>query len=100
MSSARARARGKWNGRERSRADWARTPAPRSGRLAVKQFGFIAQLPRRNHMWKALGELIDGSDQATGRLRIETTTTAEGSQRRLRLLRREDIAETIAGLPI
>ena len=42
---------------------------------AVKQFGFIGQIPARAAMWRALDDLIDGSDDASGRLILETSTT-------------------------
>ena len=60
---------------------------------AVKKFGFMGRLPRRAAMWHALGDLIAGSDEATGRLLIETSETKEGPQRYLRLLGRKEIAD-------
>ena len=48
---------------------------------AVKRFGFLAQIKQRVEMWHAVGELLDGTEAATGRLRIETVTTKEGSIR-------------------
>ena len=67
---------------------------------AVNQFAFIAQLPRRAAMWRALGELLDGSDEATGRLRIGTVTTKEGTQRWLWIIGHKEIDEEIMALPI
>ena len=66
---------------------------------AVKRFGFLAQLPAREAMWKALEDLLDWNDAATGRLWIETTTTKEGSQRWLRINQRKEIDETLDNLP-
>ena len=48
---------------------------------AVKRFGFLAQIKQRVEMWHAVGELLNGNEDATGRLRIETVTTKEGSIR-------------------
>jgi hypothetical protein len=67
---------------------------------ALKQFAFMGQLPRRAAMWHALDELISGEAQTTGRLRLETITTKEGSVRYLRVIGRKDIDETLAGLPL
>jgi hypothetical protein len=67
---------------------------------ALKQFAFMGQLPRRAAMWHALDELISGEAQATGRLRLETSTTKEGSVRYLRVNGRKDINKTLAGLPL
>lgn len=51
-------------------------------------------------MWRALDDLIAGNDDATGRLKIETSATQEGSQRYLRLLGRKEIAKKLASLPL
>ena len=70
---------------------------------AVKQFGFIGQLPARAAMWRALEDLIAGSDavsDATGRLILETSTTETGTVRWLRVQGHKDIVETLAGLPL
>jgi hypothetical protein len=74
---------------------------------AVKQFGFVGQLPARAAMWRALEDLIAGSDavsqgepDATGRLILETNTTETGTVRWLRVIGHKDTAETLAGLPI
>ena len=70
---------------------------------AVKQFGFIGQLPARAAMWRALEDLIAGSDavsDATGRLILETSTTETGTVRWLRVIGHKDVAETLADLPI
>ena len=66
---------------------------------AVKRFGFLAQLPAREAMWKALEDLLDWNDVATGRLWIETTTTKEGSTRWLRINRRKEIDKALDSLP-
>ena len=67
---------------------------------AVKKFGFMGRLPRRAAMWHALDDLIAGSDEATGRLLIETSETKEGPQRYLRLLGRKEIADKLTRLPL
>ena len=51
-------------------------------------------------MWRALDDLIAGSDDATGRLILETSTTETGTVRWLRVIGHKDIAETLAGLPM
>ena len=51
-------------------------------------------------MWRALDDLLDGSDEATGRLRIETVTTKEGTQRWLWIIGHKEIDEEIMALPI
>lgn len=67
---------------------------------AVKQFGFIGQLPARAAMWRALEDLIAGSDNATGRLILETSTTETGTVRWLRVIGHRDIVQPLASLPI
>ena len=74
-----------------SNEDWER---------AVKQFGFIGQLPRRAAMWRALDDLIAGDDDATGRLLLDTRTAEDGTVRWLRVQRRKDIVAKFAGLPL
>ena len=51
-------------------------------------------------MWHALGDLIAGSDDASGRLILDTRTTQSGTVRRLLVTGHKDIAETLAGLPL
>ena len=58
---------------------------------AVKRFGFLAQIKQRVEMWHAVGELLNGTEAATGRLRIETVTTKEGSIRWLYIAGRKRI---------
>jgi hypothetical protein len=72
----------------------------RERKNALKRFAFMGQLPRRAAMWNALEELISGEAQATGRLRLETVTTKEGSVRYLRVIERKEINKTLAGLPL
>jgi hypothetical protein len=69
-------------------------------RKQAKQFGFLGQLPKRATMWRAVEELLSGPDDATGRLRTELRTTADGSVLYLKLNGRRDIHERIAGLPV
>jgi hypothetical protein len=66
-------------------------------KAAVKRFGFMAQLPRRAAMWRALGALIDGPDEASGRLILDTKTTQSGTVRRLLVTGHKEIAEQLAG---
>ena len=69
-------------------------------RRQAKQFGFLAQLPKRAAMWQAVEELLSGPFDATGRLRTEIKTTADGSVLYLKLNGRRDIHPRIADLPI
>jgi hypothetical protein len=66
----------------------------------ANQFGFLGQLRRRAAMWNKLDELIAGSDEISGQLRLETTTTEEGSVRQLRIMGTKKIAERIIKMPI
>ena len=66
----------------------------------VSKFGFMRRIPERSYMWRALDELIESGDEASGRLRIEMVKTEDGEQRALRLLRRKPIAEKLYDLPI
>ena len=67
---------------------------------AVKRFGFLAQIKQRVEMWHAVGELLNGTEAATGRLRIETVTTKEGSIRWLYISGRKRIDKRLMRLPI
>ena len=67
---------------------------------AVKQFGFIGQIPARAAMWRALDDLIAGSDDASGRLILETSTTETGTVRWLRVIGHKDIVDKFADLPL
>ena len=67
---------------------------------AVKRFGFLAQIKQRVEMWHAVGELLNGTEAATGRLRIETVTTKEGSIRWLYIAGRKRIDKRLMRLPI
>lgn len=69
-------------------------------RRRAKQFGFLGQLRKRAAMWQAVEELLSGPDDATGRLRTELKTTADGSVLYLKLNGRRDIHERIAALPV
>ena len=67
---------------------------------AIKRFGFLAQIKQRVEMWHAVGELLNGTEDATGRLRIETVTTKEGSIRWLYIAGRKRIDRRLMELPI
>lgn len=66
----------------------------------ANKFGFLGQLRRRAAMWNKLDELIAGSDEISGQLRLETTTTEEGSVRQLRIMGAKKIAMRIIKMPI
>jgi hypothetical protein len=51
-------------------------------------------------MWKALEDLINGNDDATGRLILETEETDDGEQRYIRVLTRKEILHKFASLPV
>ena len=93
----------------RARAlEWARKvphgvkpdASPEQLKDAVKKFGFLAQIKRRVEMWSAISEILDGTEEATGRLRIETVTTKEGSIRWLYISGRKRIDKRLMRLPI
>lgn len=67
---------------------------------ALEQYQFLGQIRRRAAMWQALDELLAGDAEATGRLRIETVTTREGSIKWLHVLGRQDLHDKVAGLPL
>ncbi len=67
---------------------------------ALEQYQFLGQIRRRAAMWQALDELLAGDADATGRLRIETITTKEGSIRWLHVLGRLDLHDKVVGLPL
>ena len=50
----------------------------------VAKFGFMRRIPKRSYMWRALAELIESGDEASGRLKIEMVKTEDGEQRALR----------------
>ena len=92
-----------------AKMEWARANVdpglrPNSGeedrRKAVKKFGFLKRIPKRWAMWKALENLINGNDDATGRLILETEETDDGGQRYIRVLTRKEILHKFASLPI
>ena len=60
-------------------------------RRIAKQFAFNAQLPRHDAMSRALEDLLAGNDAASGRLRLETETTNEGTVRWLHVSGRKDL---------
>jgi putative DNA primase/helicase len=66
----------------------------------AKEFGFLAQIPKRAAMWQAVEEVLSGPNDATGRLRTEIKTTADGSVLCLKLNGRRDIHQRIAELPV
>jgi putative DNA primase/helicase len=66
----------------------------------TKEFQFLGQLPRRVAIWHAIEELLSGNDSATGRLRTEVRTSAEGSVLWLKINGRGEIDDRIASLPI
>jgi hypothetical protein len=96
------------SGAAAARLEWRRKVdvglSPGAGEEAykrqAKQFGFLGQLSKRAAMWHAVEELLSGSDDATGRLRTELMTTADGSVLFLKLYSRREIHERIAALPV
>jgi putative DNA primase/helicase len=91
-----------------AKLEWARKVkvdlAPDSSEDVIKsrvhQFGFLGQLPKRAAMWRAVQELLSGSEAATGRLRTEIRTTHDGSVLYLRLNGRREIHKRITAVPI
>ena len=100
MRTVPAQPRASWNGNARSKHRTAPGASDEERKEAVKQFGFIGQLPGARAMWRALDDLIAGSDDATGRLILETRTKETGTVRWLRVLGHKDIVEKLTNLPI
>ena len=58
-----------------------------------KEVRLPQRIPKRWAMWKALEDLINGNDDATGRLILETEETDDGEQRYIRVLTRKEILQ-------
>ena len=43
---------------------------------AVRKYGFLKRIPRRWAMWKALEDLINGKDEASGRVIVQVRDLA------------------------
>ena len=71
-----------------------------TAKARAKEFGFLGQLGKRAAMWYAVEELLSGTNEATGRLRIEMKSTEDGAVLCLRINGRRDIHERIAELPV
>ena len=68
---------------------------------AVQKYGFLKRIPKRWAMWKALEDLINSTDDATGRLILETDKSSpDGEQRYIRVLQRKDIIDAFKALPL
>jgi hypothetical protein len=67
---------------------------------AVIKYSFLGRIPKRAAIWRALHDLIESSEPATGRLKLETVETDEGRQRYIRVLGRKEIAEKLIGRPM
>ena len=95
--------------REAAKMEWARAnihsgllpnSADEERKKAVRRYGFLKRIPKRWAMWKALEDLINGKDDATGRLILETEETDDGEQRYIRVLTRKDIIDDFSALPL
>jgi hypothetical protein len=69
-------------------------------KACAKEFRFLGQLGKRAAMWRAIEELLSGSEDATGRLRVVMKNTKDGAVLCLRINGRRDVHERIAGLPV
>ena len=65
----------------------------------VERLGFMRRIPKRAQIWHAVEDLIASSDQATGRLRLETVDTEQGQVRYIRVLGRRDFAKRVMDVP-
>ena len=46
----------------------------------VTKYNFLGRIPKRAAIWRALHDLIEGNEDATGRLKLETVETEEGGR--------------------
>lgn len=69
-------------------------------RRKATELAFHGQLARRAAMWRAVDELLTGEAEVSGRLKLEDRQTSEGTVRKLRLLGREELHDSITALPI
>jgi hypothetical protein len=66
----------------------------------VEQYKYMRQIRRRARMWKALEDFLNGDQEITGRLIIETVTEAGVATRYLRVLGKKEVHETFTRLPL
>jgi putative DNA primase/helicase len=67
---------------------------------AVGRCAGNAAIPRLSALWKAVDELLDGDDEATGRVELGRRDSAEGSQRVILLHTLKPVAERVLALPL
>jgi hypothetical protein len=76
-SSGAAAAKLEW--RRKVEVDLTPESSEETAKARAKEFEFLGQLRKRAAMWRAVGELLSGSEDATGRLRVEMKTTQDGA---------------------
>jgi putative DNA primase/helicase len=94
--------------REASRLEWRRKVtgllrpgmAPEARRDAVQRCAGNAAIPRLSALWKAAAALLDGEEEACGRIELSRREDAEGSSRILLLHTVRPIAEAVTALPM
>ena len=59
-----------------------------------------AQIPRIAAVWRAVEELLEGDEAATGRIELEREESRQGAQRMLSLYTRKEIADWVSGQPM
>lgn len=74
--------------------------APDARKEAVAVAMVNATLPRRAGIWRALEDLLIGTETHTGRLEIGTRTDAAGSSRVVLLHTRRDLQEAVTAGPV
>jgi hypothetical protein len=67
---------------------------------AVRRCAGNAAIPRLSALWKAAGALLDGDEEATGRVELGRRDNAEGSQRVVLLNTLRPVADRVLALPL
>ena len=96
--SGAAAAKLEW--RRKVEVDLTPQSSEETAKARAKEYRFLGQLGKRAAMWRAIEELLSGTDEATGRLRILMKNTKDGAVLCLRINGRRDIHERIAELPV
>jgi hypothetical protein len=73
---------------------------PEERKTALKKAAVNATIPRRAGIWRALEDLLNGSDTHTGRLEIIRQADASGSHAVILLHDRMPLCEAVLSLPI
>ncbi|MDO9713769.1 hypothetical protein Q7A36_36000, partial [Paracraurococcus sp. LOR1-02] len=74
--------------------------SPEARREAKRRCAGNAAIPRLSALWKAAAALLEGGDEATGRIELAIRDTAEGRQRVILLHTMREVAEAVTDLPM